>query len=185
MCFVLMLGNGMGEGTQRVPAGNLRKNPQVNLPVPAGSRRLKSRRGEGISSCRKKHINPWVPARKLPCKVIFTGISASSISTGTCAPHLSWMEVMASENLTPVGIIRKTPMLCPIKTYVLTIRCSPRSSLYIPFSLVWHTEPSSHGVQDSLDGKEGAYISAFQISVRFSLNGWHEEQRAFVHTQHQ
>jgi len=87
--YGLSIGDGMGSATQRVPAWNLRKNPRVNLPVPTGYRRLKSRTGGGISSCHKKHINPWVSARKLPYKVNFTRISVSSASTGTCAPHPS------------------------------------------------------------------------------------------------
>jgi len=53
-----VLGDGTGSGTQRVPVGNLQVFLQVNLPVPAGSRRLKSRTGGGISSCHKKHVNP-------------------------------------------------------------------------------------------------------------------------------
>ena len=54
----LFLGDGTGEDTQRVPAGNLQKNLQVNIPVPVGLQHLISCTGGGISSCHKKRVNP-------------------------------------------------------------------------------------------------------------------------------
>jgi len=102
--------DGTGLGTQRVPQETCGKNAGKCTYRP---RRLKSHTGGGISLCHRKHINPWLPARSLPYKVIFTHISACSTSTGTCGPHPSQMEVIVQENLTPAGIIHGASMLCP------------------------------------------------------------------------
>jgi len=46
------VGDNMGSGALKVPARNLQENPQVNIPIPAGSRYLKDCADRGINfSC--------------------------------------------------------------------------------------------------------------------------------------
>jgi len=66
------MGNSIGLGALKVPVGNLQKNLQINIPVPAGSWSLKSHGDGGINfSC---EIPPHLQetSRKLPYKVNFT-----------------------------------------------------------------------------------------------------------------
>ena len=103
---------------QKVPAGNLWKNPQVNSPVCTGPRHLKSHTGEGVHLSFKKPANLQVFIENLPIKVIYTRTGSTTTSPGTYGSHPSQMGVTVSRNMSPAGIIcggpRGAPMLFPI-----------------------------------------------------------------------
>jgi len=108
------------EGTRGKPA----KNPQVNSPVCAGPRRLKTRKGEGVCLSFKKPANLRVFMKKLPIKVIYTRTGSATTSAGTRGSHPSRMGVTVPRNMSPVGIIRGAPVLCPIPCIPKTLNNS-------------------------------------------------------------
>jgi len=80
------------------------KKLQVNSPVCAGPRCLKSRMGEGVRLSFKKPANLQVLIEKLPIKVIYTRTGSATTFAGTCGSHPSRMGVTVPRNMSPAGV---------------------------------------------------------------------------------
>jgi len=132
-CSYQKLGDGTGSGMQKVPTGNLWKNPQVNSPVHAGPQRLKPRMGEGLHLSFKKPANLWVFIENLPIKDIYTHTGSATTSAGTCRSHPSRMGVTIPRNMSPAGIICGAPAgpLCYALPKVMIALCWVTKQCYV------------------------------------------------------